>query len=91
MLRDPRAASPCGHQRETSVNIEVEAQVTGNVWKIETAVGAQVAEEDILLVIESMKMEIPVEAPSAGRVVEIRVSEGQAVEEGDVLLVLAGE
>jgi biotin carboxyl carrier protein len=54
-------------------------------------VGAQVAEEDILLVIESMKMEIPVEAPSAGRVVEIRVSEGQAVEEGDVLLVLAGE
>lgn len=91
MLRDPRAASPRGPQRETSVSIEVESQVTGNVWKIETAVGAQVAEEDILLVIESMKMEIPVEAPSAGRVVEIRVREGQAVEEGDVLLVLAGQ
>ena len=64
---------------------------TGNIWKIETAVGAQVEEEDVLLVIESMKMEIPVEAPAGGRVVEIRVREGQAVEEGDVLVVLAGE
>ncbi len=73
------------------MNIEVEAQVTGNIWKVETVVGAQVEEEDVLLVIESMKMEIPVEAPAAGRVVEIRVREGQAVEEGDVLVVLAGE
>ena len=73
------------------MDIEVEAQVTGNVWKIETVVGARVEEEDILLVIESMKMEIPVEAPGAGRVAEIRVREGQAVEEGDVLVVLAGE
>jgi biotin carboxyl carrier protein len=72
------------------VTIEVEAQVTGNVWKIETAVGAQVEEEDVLLVVESMKMEIPVEAPAPGRVVEIRVREGQAVEEGDVLVVLEG-
>lgn len=70
--------------------IEVEAQVTGNVWKIETTVGAQVEEEDILLVIESMKMEIPVEAPASGRVAEIRVQQGQPVEEGDVLVVLAG-
>lgn len=70
--------------------IEVEAQVTGNVWKIETTVGAQVEEEDILLVIESMKMEIPVEAPASGRVAEIRVQQGQPVEEGDVLVVLVG-
>jgi len=91
MIRDPRAVRPRGHQRETKLNIEVEAQVTGNVWKIETTVGARVEEEDVLLVIESMKMEIPVEATGAGRVVEIRVREGQAVEEGDVLVVLAGE
>ena len=42
----------------------------------------------MLLVLESMKMEIPVEAPRAGRVAEVRVSEGDAVEEGDVLAVL---
>ena len=68
--------------------VEVEAQITGKVWKIEVAVGAEVEEEDVLLILESMKMEIPVEAPSAGRVAEFRVEEGQSVEEGDVLAVL---
>ena len=70
------------------MSIEVEAQVTGNVWKIETAVGTDVEEEDVLLIIESMKMEIPVEAPEAGTVSRICVEEGQAIEEGDVLVVL---
>ena len=68
--------------------IEVEAQITGSVWKIETQVGARVEEEDVLLIIESMKMEIPVEAPCAGTVAEIRVEEGQAIEEGDILVLL---
>jgi len=70
------------------VSIEVEAQITGNVWKIETEVGAEVEEDDVLLIIESMKMEIPVEAPEDGKVLEIKVAEGQAIEEGDVLVVL---
>lgn len=70
------------------MSIEVEAQITGSVWKIETSVGSDVEEDDVLLIIESMKMEIPVEAPEGGRVAEIRVQEGQAVEEGDVLVVL---
>ena len=70
--------------------IEVEAQITGSVWKIETQVGARVEEEDVLLIIESMKMEIPVEAPCAGTVAEIRVEEGQAIVEGDILVLLEG-
>ncbi len=70
------------------MSIEVEAQITGNIWKIECAVGDEVEEEDVLLIIESMKMEIPAEAPDKGRIIEIRVAEGQAVEEGDVLVVL---
>ncbi len=48
----------------------------------------QVAEEEVILIIESMKMEIPVEAPCAGRIVEIRAAQGESVEEGDVLVVL---
>ena len=68
--------------------IEVEAQIAGNVWKIEKAVGEEVAEEDVILVIESMKMEIPVEAPCSGRLSEIRVSEGDSIEEGTVLVVI---
>ena len=67
--------------------VEIEAQVTGNVWKIERAVGDSVEQEDVLLVIESMKMEIPLEAPCAGRIAEIRTAEGESVEEGDILVV----
>ncbi len=67
---------------------EVEAQIAGTVWKIESEVGADVAEEDVLLILESMKMEIPVEAPCAGRVAEIRVREGDSIEEGAILAVI---
>lgn len=71
------------------MSTEIEAQVAGSVWKIETRVGAAVEADEVLLILESMKMEIPVEAPCAGTVAELRVAEGQAVEEGDVLAVLA--
>lgn len=67
---------------------EVEAHITGTVWKIETTVGAQVSEGDILVILESMKMEMPVEAPAEGKVIEIRCVEAQSVDEGDVLVVL---
>ena len=66
----------------------VEAQVTGTVWKIEKRVGEVLAEGDVILILESMKMEIPVEAPRAGRLVEIRVDEGENVEEGAILAVI---
>ena len=68
--------------------VEIEAQIAGNVWKIEKAVGDQVVEEDVILIIESMKMEIPLEAPCGGTISEIRTAEGESIEEGDVLVVL---
>jgi acetyl-CoA carboxylase biotin carboxyl carrier protein len=68
---------------------QVEAQITGNVWKIEKAVGDAVEEGETLIILESMKMEIPVEAPCGGTLAEIRVEEGQSVEEGAVLAVIA--
>ena len=66
----------------------IEAQIAGNVWKVEKAVGDRVEIEEVILVIESMKMEIPVEAQCAGRILEIRVAEGDSVEEGAVLAVI---
>ena len=65
---------------------EVESEVTGTVWKIETNVGDKVAEGDVLMIIESMKMEIPVESPVAGTVSEILISVDDAVEEGETIL-----
>ena len=67
---------------------EVEAEIAGNGWKIEKAVGDRLDEEDVILIIESMKMEIPVESPRAGTLAEIRVAEGDAIEEGVVLAVI---
>ncbi|MGD0677502.1 MAG: biotin/lipoyl-binding carrier protein [Polyangiaceae bacterium] len=65
------------------------AHITGTVWKIEVRAGEEVAEGQVCVILESMKMEMPVEAPSAGKVGEIRVAEGQSVSEGDVLLTLS--
>jgi acetyl-CoA carboxylase biotin carboxyl carrier protein len=67
---------------------EVKAELVGSVWKIVSKVGDKVAEEDIFLILESMKMEIPVTAPRGGTVKEIRVKEGEVVKEGQVLVVL---
>ena len=67
---------------------EIEAHITGTVWKIEVAVGDQVEEGDTVVILESMKMEMPVEAEDEGTVKEIVVAEGQAVSEGETLIVL---
>ena len=67
---------------------DVEAHITGTVWKIEVEVGDQIAEGDTVAILESMKMEMPVEAEDPGVVKEIRVEEGQSVSEGDTLVVL---
>ncbi len=67
---------------------DVEAHITGTVWKIECEVGQSIEEGDTLVIIESMKMEMPVEAEDPGRVKEIRCEEGASVAEGDTLVVL---
>ncbi len=68
--------------------LEVESEVTGNVWKVEVKAGARVDEGDVLLVLESMKMEIPVEAPEPGTVAEVLVAVEDAVQEDQVVAVL---
>jgi acetyl-CoA carboxylase biotin carboxyl carrier protein len=67
---------------------EVKAELVGNVWKVEAKAGDKVEEDDILLILESLKMEIPVVAPVAGTVREILVKEQDVVKEGQVLVVI---
>ena len=67
---------------------DVEAHITGTVWKIAVEVGDSVEEGDTVVILESMKMEMPVEAEDPGVVAEIRCEEGQSVAEGDTLVVL---
>jgi len=66
----------------------VEAHITGTVWKVECEIGQEVEEGDTLVILESMKMEMPVEAEDDGKVSEITCQEGQSVSEGETLVVL---
>ena len=64
------------------------AELVGNVWKVEAREGDQVEVDDVLIILESMKMEIPVTAPTGGLIREIRVKEQDVVQEGQVLAVI---
>jgi acetyl-CoA carboxylase biotin carboxyl carrier protein len=67
---------------------QVEAQIAGNLWKIEKSIGDSVEQDDVIMIIESMKMEIPVEAPCRGTIAQICVAEGESIEEGTVVAVI---
>ena len=67
---------------------DIEAHITGNVWKIEVAVGDQVADGDTVVILESMKMEIPVLAEDPGTVTKLAVGEGDVVQEGDLIAII---
>jgi acetyl-CoA carboxylase biotin carboxyl carrier protein len=64
----------------------IKAHITGTVWKIEVKKGDRVGEGTVVVILESMKMEMPVEAEEEGTVEEILVQEGQAVTEGAALV-----
>ena len=65
--------------------MKVVTEVAGKVWKIEAQAGQQLAADDVILIMESMKMEIPVVAPVAGKLRSLLVKEGDALGEGDAV------
>lgn len=67
---------------------KVATDVAGNVWKIVAKSGDKLAEDDTILIMESMKMEIPVTAPRDGTLKEVLVEEGEAIPEGETVAVL---
>jgi biotin carboxyl carrier protein len=65
---------------------ELVAEMVANVLRLEVEEGATVAPGDIVLLLESMKMEIPMMSEVDGVVTAIKVDEGDVVQEGDVLV-----
>jgi acetyl-CoA carboxylase biotin carboxyl carrier protein len=63
----------------------VKTEITGKVWKVVAEKGQRLAEDEPIVILESMKMEIPIPAPLACTVVDILVGEGDSVTEGDVI------
>jgi biotin carboxyl carrier protein len=74
-------------RRKTLATI-VEAPMVGKILKIEKQLGEHVDEDEVVLVMEAMKMEIPIVAPVSGVLKELKVSAGQAVEAEQALAVI---
>lgn len=70
--------------------MEVRSEITGTVWQIKASPGDRVEEGDVLIVIESMKMEIPVIVEDGGVVKEILVKPSDPVAENQVVAILEG-
>ncbi|MCY1403420.1 urea carboxylase [compost metagenome] len=66
----------------------VDSPIAGNLWQVQVQPGQPVAAGDVLVILESMKMEIPVLAPVAGVVCDIRVQPGSAVRAGQRVVVI---
>jgi biotin carboxyl carrier protein len=69
----------------------VESPMTGNVIEIPVTVGQSVEEGDLLIVIESMKMENEVFSEVSGTITSILVKEEQNVGEEEVLMTISTE
>ena len=72
------------------MKVKVASEIAGQVWKVVASVGDELAEDDVIIILESMKMEIPILAPRAGKLTSLQVSaedmisEDQAVAELEV-------
>ena len=66
----------------------IDSHIAGNLWQVQVEAGAQVQAGDVLVILESMKMEIPLTAPMAGTVREVRVQPGSPVRAGQRVVVL---
>jgi acetyl-CoA carboxylase biotin carboxyl carrier protein len=67
---------------------EIRAPITGSVWQLLVAAGDTVQPDEVVAVLESMKLEIPVEAEDGGVVLRVLVAVGDAVTEGDPMVEL---
>ncbi|WP_271910278.1 sodium-extruding oxaloacetate decarboxylase subunit alpha [Vreelandella alkaliphila] len=66
----------------------IDAPLAGNIFKVNVRPGDQVADGDVVIILEAMKMETEVRASSAGTVSKVNVSEGDSVTVGDSLIEL---
>lgn len=69
--------------------LKIKSEVTGTVWKVLVNAGQCVQADEVLVIVESMKMEIPIAAERAGQVVEVFVTEGDSVAEDQIVIQLA--
>lgn len=66
----------------------VEVPMTGKIISVDVKVGDKVKENDVLCILESMKMENPIVATVDGTVKEVGVAANQVVKPGQKIAVI---
>ncbi|MBS3669864.1 sodium-extruding oxaloacetate decarboxylase subunit alpha [Vreelandella boliviensis] len=89
-VQEQTAASTGAPKEEVSAPTgeSIDAPLAGNIFKVNVRPGDSVAEGDVVIILEAMKMETEVRASSAGTVSKVNVSEGDSVAVGDTLVEL---
>lgn len=85
----PAVAAPAAPAAGLAAGEVIKSPMPGNILKINVAQGQQVAEGEVLIILEAMKMENEIVATRAGTVSQVAVSKGQVVETGTPLIVIA--
>ena len=68
---------------------DINAPLAGNIFKVNVAVGDNIQEGDVIVILEAMKMETEVRATKAGTVTKVNVSEGNSVTVGEALIAIS--
>ena len=71
--------------------VAIESPITGVIVEISVSVGEEVSDGDLLVVIESMKMENEVLSEYDGTVKEILIRQNQNISQEDPMLILSVE
>lgn len=83
------ATAPSPAPASSSGGASIPAPLAGNIFEVLVDVGDSVAEGDVILVLEAMKMETEIRSPASGTVTEVAVKTGDAVKVGDSLMTLS--
>ncbi len=66
----------------------IKTEIQAVIWKISVEIGQKVDIDDVVVILESMKMEIPIESKYSGIVKQILVKEGDNINEGQEIIIL---
>jgi acetyl-CoA/propionyl-CoA carboxylase biotin carboxyl carrier protein len=87
-VRPTRAARQNGTRRDQGSSDTLPSPMQGSIWKVPVKQGQEVAEGDVVTIIEAMKMENEITAHKAGVIAELPIREGDSIASGDTLAII---